>query len=78
MLDTFSSDPLLIISIRLADLPAKGLPPGVVELVLEPYLPGRVNLIDVPYDFATAKSVKEYEERIRCIVDGLKSSNFGA
>lgn len=59
--------PVLILSIRLTSITPMGLPPGVIHQAMYPYLPGSIELYDIPFDLNGTSNRKKYDRQ----VDGL-------
>lgn len=67
---------MLIISIRLASTLPTGQPPSVIQQVLYPYLPGNVELYDMPFDMTDENGERKYQAQVRRLVKDLTSGKL--
>ena len=71
-----SSEPLMILTIKLASIPAKGLPPNLVYENTYNYLPGCIKHICISFDFSTSNGLDAYKTRINELVNKLQSGDL--
>ncbi|KAF8347333.1 hypothetical protein F5887DRAFT_957912 [Amanita rubescens] len=71
-----SSEPLLMITIKLVSIPCDGLPPMVVYQHLYPYLRQNIQHIIISFDFSTPDSVDNYVREVSTLAQRIRSGNL--
>lgn len=67
-----SSEPLLIITIKLSSIPTLGLPPSLVHNHLYTYLPGNIEHYIIPFDFSALDGINSYSASVDLLVQKLE------
>ncbi|KAH9957721.1 hypothetical protein BC827DRAFT_1224255 [Russula dissimulans] len=71
-----SSEPLLIIMIKLVSIPCDGLPPMLVYQHLYPYLRQNVQHIIISFDFSTPDSADNYVQEVSVLTQRIQSGDW--
>lgn len=71
-----SSEPLLIITIKLVSMPADGLPPMLVYQNLYPYLLQNIQHVIIPFDLSNSDSTDDYVRQVSELVERIRSGNL--
>jgi hypothetical protein len=71
-----SSEPLLIITIKLVSIPCDGLPPMLVYQHLYPYLLQNVEHVIISFNFSTPKSADDYLREVSALAQRIQSGDW--
>jgi hypothetical protein len=71
-----SSEPLLIITIKLVSIPCDGLPPIIVYQNLYPYLRQNVQHIIISFDLSTPNSINDYAREASTLAQRIQSGDL--
>jgi hypothetical protein len=65
--------PVIVLSIQLDSIASDGLPVHGVFHRLASYLPGNIKFVDLPFNFASAAGLLDYETRMKELIAALCS-----
>ncbi|KAG0699960.1 hypothetical protein DFH29DRAFT_1001516 [Suillus ampliporus] len=72
-----STSPVLIIHFKLVDHSTAGSPADMIHLFLKPYFPyDGLRLLDVIFNFSTARKIKAYSEQCTALVNDLEKEEY--
>ncbi|KAG2128476.1 hypothetical protein BD769DRAFT_1667596 [Suillus cothurnatus] len=72
-----STAPVLIIHFKLVDHPTAGSPADMIHSFLQPYFPhGGLHLLDVIFDFGTARKTNAYSQQCTALVNDLEKEEY--